>query len=160
MTAATLKAVPWGHLADDDAELTEFGQERLDGKVAYLATVRADGRPRAQPVTPIIGKGHLFIFVEPDSPKAKDLLRSGDYSLHCAMSDSTGSSGEFHISGLAKSVSDPDLRTLAESVSSFRPSIRHQLFELCVLEAMSTWYRGGRPVRRRWQLDAASGGRE
>ena len=44
-------------------------------KVAYLATVREDKRPRLHPVTPVIGEGHCFLFVEPSTPKAKDLLR-------------------------------------------------------------------------------------
>ena len=150
-----MTAVPWGFLAQADTELAGFGQERLDGRVAYLATIRPDGRPRAHPVTPVVGKGHLFIFVEPSSPKARDLLLNGDYCLHCSMNDSSGSSGEFQITGTAEKISDPGLRALAESVSCFRPSIRHRLFELRVVEALSTHYRGGNPVRRRWQADKA-----
>ncbi len=150
-----MTAVTWGILAEADTELAGFGQERLDGKVAYLATIRGDGRPRAHPVTPVIGKGHLYIFVEPSSPKARDLEVNGDYCLHCAMNDSSGSSGEFQITGVAVKVNDPAMRELAENHSSFRPSIRHQLFELNVVEAFSTYYRGGRPVRRRWQVDKA-----
>lgn len=146
----------WGALAAADAELAGFGQERLDGKVAYLATIRSDGRPRAHPVTPIIGKGHLFLFMEPSSPKSKDLLEQGDYCLHCAMSDSSGSSGEFLITGTARHLVDPALREVAESVSNFRPSVRYQLFELDVSEALATWYMGGRPVRRRWQCSRAA----
>ena len=152
-TTTTGLAAPWAQLADEEASLADFGQERLDGKVAYLATLNVDGKPRVSPVTPIIGRGHLFIFVSPDSSKSRDLLRCKEYSLHCAVSDGTGSSGEFHIAGLASQVTDPELRELAESVSSFRPSVSYLLFDLCLTEAMSTWYRGGRPVRRRWQIN-------
>ncbi len=137
--------------------MARFGQERLDGKVAYLATVRSgDGRPRICPVTPIIGGGHLFIFVEPNSPKVKDLTAAHDYCLHCAMNDSSGSSGEFLLTGSAVKIKDAGLRQLAESVSSYKPSVRYLLFELNLHEALATSYPGGRPRRTRWQPSTAS----
>ncbi len=150
-----MEAVAWGVLENEDATLAGFGLERLDGKVAYLATIRSDGRPRAHPVTPVMGSGHLFIFVEPSSPKARDLMENRDYCLHCAMNDSSGSSGEFQITGTAQQITDDETRQLAESVSSFRPSVRYLLFELNLCEALSTTYRGGRPMRHRWRLEQA-----
>ncbi len=60
---------------------SRFGAERLNGKVAYLATVRKDGSPRVHPMTPIIGQGHLFVFMEPTSPKGHDLQRDGRYAI-------------------------------------------------------------------------------
>ena len=147
-------AVPWGNLEREDSALAAFGQDRLDGKVAYLATVRRDGRPRAHPVTPVIGKGRMFIFLEPSSPRTGDLSQNADFCLHCAMSDSSGSSGEFQVTGVAVQILDDETRELAESVSSFRPSLRSVLFELCVTEALSTAYPGGQPKRRRWQVEA------
>ena len=145
--------VTWAELESADSKLAAFGQERLDGKVAYLATVRKDGRPRAHPVTPIIGKGRMFIFLEPSSPRTRDLTEGGEYCLHCAMSDSSGSSGEFQVTGIANQIDDPTVRKIAESVSNFRPALRSVLFELLVAEAMSTAYRGGQPKRRRWHSD-------
>lgn len=146
-----MQAVTWGDLVREDSALAAFGQERLDGKVAYLATVRKDGRPRAHPVTPVIGQGRMFIFLEPSSPRTRDLAENADFCLHCAMSDSSGSSGEFQATGLALVVDDPEIRELAESVSNFRPSLRSVLFELRLTDAMSTAYPGGQPRRRRWQ---------
>ncbi len=146
-----MQTVSWSELESSDSGLAAYGQDRLDGKVAYLATVRKDGRPRAHPVTPIIGEGRLFIFLEPSSPRTRDLIEGGEYCLHCAMSDSSGSSGEFQVTGVASQIDDMTLRKIAESVSSFRPSLRSVLFELRVTEAMSTTYRGGQPKRRRWQ---------
>ena len=78
-------------------------------------------------------------------------MDSGEYCLHCAMSDSSGSSGEFQVTGTAIRIDDSDMRQIAESVSSFRPALRSVLFELQLTEAMSTLYRGGQPKRRRWQ---------
>ncbi len=139
-------------LEEANPDLARFGKDRLDGKVAYLATIRADGSPRAHPVTPIIGEGHVFVFVDPGSPRTRDLLKNQDYCLHCAMNDSSGSSGEFQITGIAENIEDSSLRSLAESVSSFKPSVRYMLFELLISDALSTTYRGGRPIRQRWQM--------
>ena len=150
-----MQAVNWGVLETEDVKLAAFGQDRLDGKVAYLATLRRDGRPRAHPVTPVIGQGHLFIFLEPSSPRTRDLEEDPDFCLHCAMSDSSGSSGEFQVTGVAVPVQDDETRAIAESVCSFRPSVRSLLFELLLTEAMSTAYPGGQPRRRRWQVTGA-----
>ena len=49
----------WQLLEEQQPELAAFGRLRLNGKVAYLATVRKDGSPRVHPMTPIIGAGHL-----------------------------------------------------------------------------------------------------
>lgn len=149
-----MQAAHWGQLEREDVRLAAFGQERLDGKVAYLATTRRDGRPRAQPVTPIVGEGRMFIFLEPGSPRTRDLIENSDFCLHCAMSDSSGSSGEFQITGVAVKCDDQEDREIAESVCSFRPSIRSILFELCITDAVSTEYPGGQPKRRRWQVAA------
>jgi|TARA_B110000037_G_scaffold190569_1_gene223570 hypothetical protein len=150
-----MQAAPWAVLEREDVALAAFGQERLDGKVAYLATLRKDGRPRAHPVTPVIGSGHVFIFLEPSSPRTRDLEENPDFCLHCAMSDSSGSSGEFQTTGIAVRVQDKEIRDLAESISNFRPSVRSLLFELYVTDALSTAYRSGQPKRRRWQLSSA-----
>lgn len=150
-----MQAVSWGDLEREDVALAAFGQERLDGKVAYLATLRRDGRPRAHPVTPVIGEGRMFIFLEPSSPRTRDLLENPDFCLHCAMSDSSGSSGEFQATGIAVNIEDDETRLLAESISSFRPSVRSLLFELCITDALSTAYPGGQPKRRRWQASGA-----
>jgi hypothetical protein len=44
----------WKLLEEPQPELAAFGAERLNGQVAYLATVRKDGSPRVHPMTPII----------------------------------------------------------------------------------------------------------
>ena len=38
-----MKAVSWGEFEQADPDLARFGLSRVDGKVAYLATVREDG---------------------------------------------------------------------------------------------------------------------
>ena len=145
-----MNSASWDELEQAMPGLAAFGKERLDGKVAYLATVRRNGQPRAHPVTPIIGHVSCFVFVEPSSPKTHDLLDNGHFCLHCSMNDSSGSSGEFQLTGIARQIKDQETRSLAESVSSFRPSVRYLLFELRLTEVMSTSYLGGRPNRQKW----------
>ena len=99
----------WQLLEDQQPELAAFRVERLNGQVAYLATVRRDGSPRVHPMTPIIGLGHLFVFMEATSPKGHDLRRDGRYAIHGAVSDNNGAGGEFFVTGQAHLVSDPEL---------------------------------------------------
>lgn len=140
----------WHILEQANSQLAEFGLKRLAGNVAYLATVRKDGSPRVHPVTPIIGQGRLFIFMEPTSPKGHDLRRDGRYALHCAVSDTSGESGEFIITGRGQLVDDPATRALAAQLSSYKPADRYLLFELSVESASSTRYENDKPVREHW----------
>ena len=143
----------WKSLEDQQPELAAFGAERLNGQVAYLATIRKDGSPRVHPMTPIIGQGHLFVFMEPTSPKGHDLQRDGRYAIHCAVSDNSGASGEFNITGYAHLVDNPELRALAVSLASYAPAERYILFEFDLESAASTIYPEDRAVRRFWKRE-------
>ncbi len=144
----------WTTLETADPELAAFGAERLvRSGVAYLATVRGDGAPRVHPVTPIIGDGRLFLFMEPTSPKGHDLQRDGRYAVHCAVENASGGGGEFFIAGRARLVDDPAVRQIATNASSFTPADRYLLFELTLEQASATIYHGGNPVRTRWRAD-------
>ncbi len=141
----------WQSLENEQPELAAFGSKRLNGQVAYLATVRKDGSPRVHPMTPIIGQGHLFAFMEPTSPKGHDLQRDGRYAIHCSVTDTSGASGEFIIAGHARPVDDPELRALAAARASYSPKDRYILFEFDVESAASTTYPDGLPVRLSWK---------
>ena len=141
----------WQWLENQAPDLAAFGVARLNGQVAYLATVRKDGSPRVHPVTPIIGQGHLFVFMEPTSPKGHDLRRDGRYALHCSVSDGSGASGEFHVSGHAQLVDQSEVRALAVHLASYTPADRYILFELTVESAASTVYADGQAVRTQWK---------
>jgi hypothetical protein len=143
----------WKILEDQHPELATFGAERLNGNVAYLATIRKDGSPRVHPMTPIIGQGHLFVFMEPTSPKGHDLRRDGRYAIHCSMSDSSGVSGEFSITGQAHLVNHPELRALAVSLANYTVVERYILFEFDIVSAASTVYPEDKPLRRFWKRD-------
>jgi hypothetical protein len=72
------------------------------------------------------------------------------------VSDNSGASGEFYITGRARLIDDPELRALAVRQASYAPADRYILFEFDVDEAASTVYQDGQAVRRRWQRDNAS----
>lgn len=143
----------WRLLEEQQPALAAFGAERLNGKVAYLATTRKDGSPRVHPMTPIIGQGHLFVFMEPTSPKGQDLQRDGRYAIHCAVNDTSGASGEFTIAGQARLVTDAEQRALAVKLASYAARDRYILFEFEVESASSTIYPGDQPVRQSWKSD-------
>lgn len=141
----------WKVFADQQPKLAAFGVERLHGKVAYLATIRSDGAPRVHPVTPIIGQGHLFVFMEPTSPKGHDLRRDGRYALHCTVGDTSGAGGEFIITGRARFVDSPALRAVAVEVSSYTPAERYVLFEFDLESVATTSYQDDQTVRQKWK---------
>jgi Pyridoxamine 5'-phosphate oxidase len=144
--------VSWREFAAADPELAEFGAERFaQAQVAYLATVRGDGSPRVHPVTPILGSGRLFLFMEPTSPKGHDLRRNPSYAMHSLVTDQNGTLGEFWLMGRATYVDDPGTRNIAAAAASYDPASRYVLFELTVERAASTVYADGQPVRRDWR---------
>jgi hypothetical protein len=143
----------WSALEENNPELATFGSSRLHGQVAYLATVRKDGAPRVHLITPIVGQGHLFVFMEPNSPKGHDLRRDGRYALHCAVSDNSGASGEFSARGQAQFIDDPASRALAAQLATYPPADRYILFELNLESAASTVYEGEHIIRQRWKRE-------
>lgn len=140
----------WKAFAEQAPELAAFGEARFKKGVAYLGTLREDGGPRVHPVTPIIGE-QLYLFMEPTSPKGKDLQRDPRYTLHCAVDDSSGGSGEFYVRGRGTLTDDPHVRAQAVAASSYVPSDRYILFVFTVEFAFMNTYVEGKPNTQRWQ---------
>lgn len=141
----------WGEFASSAPEIAAYGLKRLNGRVAYLGTVRENGRPRVHPVTPIISQQRLFLFMEPTSPKGRDLERDGHYALHCSVEDSSGGQGEFYVRGLAERVNDVALRDEAIQASSYKPHERYILFTLSVEYAFMNIYTDDGADTKRWK---------
>ena len=93
----------WQEFAQASPELAAFGEARFREGIAFLATVRPDGSPRVHPIIADLIDGHLVVFMEPTSPKARDLLREPRYSLHAHVAP-YATNGEFVCWGKAKSV--------------------------------------------------------
>ena len=137
-------------------ELAAIGRDRLGDAPAYLATVRSDGRPRVHPVTPIFTDEKLWLFMEPTSPKGRDLVDRHHYSLHCRVDDAAGGKGEFIVAGRGTLVAEGAERERASAAAQYRPKDRYELFELEVDEATATRYdENGEPQRLRWKAPAA-----
>lgn len=145
----------WNIFEENAPELARLVFEKLNRKIAYLATLKKDGSPRLHPVTPFIGNGMLFIFTEPSSPKIRDLQRDGRYALHC----SVGGEGpliEILVSGEAVVISNPHVRReQAESIAA-SPVVtdRYFLFEFQVNHVLVVEYDEERkPVVHRWNRE-------
>ena len=141
----------WANLASEAPELAATGEQRLNGRVSYLATTRANGSPRVHPVTPIIGDGSLFVFMEPTSPKGRDLERGGRFALHCGVEDNEGGGGEFSCSGTARRMDDEASRTRASQHATYAIADRYILFELLLDEAVGKRYAEDGAVWSRWR---------
>ena len=151
MTAPTgAEAVAWGAFSSAAPALAQVGRDRLHGRVAFIATVRADGSPRVHPVTPIVAEAALYVFMEPTSPKGRDLRRDGRFALHCGVEDVGGGGGEFIVRGRALPVDNSNGRATAIAASPYAPAERYVLFELRIDHAMATEYGPGGPQRQRW----------
>jgi len=140
----------WADFEADAVELAEFVASRLHGRPGYLATVDDRGAPRVHPVTPIVGGGYLLVFMEPKSPKARDLRERRWYALHNGVDDNSGTSGECAVRGTAAVVDDPELRRTAVAASPYDPADRYVLFMLGVEDIVVTEYSRQGPDRRRW----------
>lgn len=147
-------SIPWGEFAGREPELARFGAGRLTALPAYLATVRQSGAPRVHPVTPIFTPEGLYLFMEPTSPKARDLEQRGWFALHSGVPDNAGTGGEFNASGRGVAIADPEVWSHVADAASYTPEDRYVLFEFWVSEARCHGY-GDVPLpsTRRWSLD-------
>lgn len=144
------RPVPWRTVADTSPDLARTVVEQLQARPSYLATVDAKGHPRVHPVTPIVSHDHLLLFMEPTSPKGRDIRERRHYALHNGVPDSDGTGGECILRGEAWPADDPGMRELAVSSASYTPEDRYVLFELGIGQITSTRYQSGEPVRQRW----------
>ncbi len=140
----------WAEFARQVPELAAFGKARFQSGVAYLGTLRADGGPRVYPVTPIVGE-QLFLFMEPTSPKGKDLQRDARYTIHCSVENSSGGEGEFYVRGRGTFTDDPLLREQALKASSYAPQDQYILFVFTIEFAFMNSYVAGKSNSQRWQ---------
>lgn len=144
----------WGEFANAEPELARFGADRLTAAPAYLATIRRSGAPRVHPVTPIFTAIGLFLFMEPASPKGRDLRERGWFALHNGVPDNAGSGGEFSVEGGGLWVNDPDVWSHVAESASYTPLDRYVLFELYLSEARCHGYGDVPfPSSRRWLVD-------
>lgn len=143
----------WDEFARREPELARFGADRLTAAPAYLATLRQSGAPRVHPVTPIFTAVGLFLFMEPTSPKGRDLRERGWFALHNGVPDNAGSGGEFWVNGRGLAVDDSDMWSHVADAASYPPAERYILFEMQLSEAARHGY-GDVPLpsTRKWSV--------
>ena len=100
----------WRDLTELRPDLATAGRELLyqvGVGLAFLATVRADGGPRLNPMCPVLADDRLFAFIVP-GPKCRDLERDGRYAMHSFPCDDNEDA--FMVTGDATVVTDAELR--------------------------------------------------
>ena len=152
-SATNTPAVVWGELADREPELAAFGMRLLGARPAYLATIRPTGRPRVHPVTPIFSGSGLYLFMEPTSPKGRDIEERGWYSMHNGVPDNAGTGGEFFLSGRGRRVDAIEVWHTVAKAASYEPHSSYVLYELLVSEVRARGYGDVElPDRSTWKV--------
>jgi len=143
----------WAQFLAEAPDLASFGKARLEGRIAYLATIRPGGAPRLHPISPIFTANGLFVYMSENSPKASDLRRDPRYAVHCSVEDHSGGQGEFVIHGHALETNG-ELREEVfrqARIMGRNPRESFVLFEFRVLEAAATIYDEHGPKRTFWK---------
>ncbi len=150
------ETVSWGEFAEQEPALARFGAGRLTASPAYLATIRRSGAPRVHPVTPIFTAVGLYLFMEPASPKRRDLEERGWFALHNGVPDNAGSGGEFNVSGRGLFIDDRDVWSRVADAAGYTPADRYVVFEFQLSEARCHGY-GDVPLpeTRRWAVSGS-----
>ena len=127
----------WREFEAEAPDLARRGRERFAKTgVALLATLRADGSPRINPVEPYFVEDHVLLGLMRRSKKALDLVRDPRFGLHSSVSDPNGADGEFKLYGRARDVKDPDLWAAArEAWWVSRPREHSRVFSLDIESA-------------------------
>ena len=136
----------WDELATAAPDIAEAGRRLLTRSgigEALLATARAGGLLRINPVYAEIVDGHLLTFVQAGSAKRADLESDDRYALHTHIDRIAPD--EFEVRGHAREVVDPALRERALAAWSFDGS-QYPLFELDIERALL----GRRPTADDW----------
>jgi hypothetical protein len=141
-------AAAWAEFANADPELAAFGRGRIEGRIVYHATLRADGSPRVHPVSPWLAAGLLMVCFRAHSPKVDEIARDGRYAMHSVLpaEDHDGDAGEFMIRGWMERVG-PD----HPAARDHRLSFELAYFACGIEEAVATTYPEDAPVYRRWR---------
>lgn len=132
----------WQEFEASAPQMASVGFEKLNRKIAYLATLKRYGAPNLHPVTPFIGDGMLFIFTEPSSAKIRDLRRDGRYALHSSVERAKGEPlVEFLVTGTVRVIEDPKVRVSAERIAASPVVIdTYVLFEFHLRRALLVEY--------------------
>jgi hypothetical protein len=129
----------WPEFAMEWPELAALGRRIMTKyKMAYLATVRADGAPRVHPICPVILDRGAYIGIIPSTPKRRDLDRDGRFVLHALPGPQDV---EFSIRGTVRRMSQDEVVRLRDNApENVRISLETAMYELMLDEVVHTTY--------------------
>jgi hypothetical protein len=143
----------WSELEAAAPEIARLGKERFEAaRVALLATLREDGRPRVSPVEPYLSEGHLLFGSLAWSAKTADLLRDSRCTLHSAVTGPDSGEGELKLYGRAAEADERLRDSCREGWWLTTPQQAAAVFSLGIEEAVFiSWdIEHGEFVMRSW----------
>ena len=137
----------WATFAEAEPEMAAIGRELLytrgDGE-GFLVTVSGARLPRLHPLNVGVVGGHLFVFIQDRSAKARDLEADGRYALHAHQDPAEPH--EFMVRGRARLIDDPSLRAEIARDWFFKVQDAYPLYELLIEHVLL----GERPTADDW----------
>jgi len=137
----------WATFAEAEPKMGDLGLQLLyrrgDGE-GFLVTVAGERLPRLHPLNVGVVGGHLYVFVQDRSAKARDLEADGRYALHAHQDPAEPH--EFMVRGRARLIDDPSLRAEIARDWFFKVRDAYPLYELLIEHALL----GERPTADDW----------
>lgn len=152
-TTSGPNVVSWSGFEAADPELAQAVQARFaEHRHHVLATVRADGAPRASGIEATFTLGELWLGGMPGARKSADLLRDPRFALHANPGPGTDlDSGDVRVAGLAVPVHDPVVRR--RFVEEIDPPTPFDLFRVELTEVVRVRVMGEELVVDAWRPD-------
>ena len=100
----------------------------------FLTTVAANGIPRIHQLNAGVVDGHLYVFVQGHSAKARDLESNAKYALHANLD--AAKPDEFMVRGEARLVTDAAQRESVAANWFFNVADSYPLYELLISHAL------------------------
>jgi pyridoxamine 5'-phosphate oxidase-like protein len=132
-------------------------------EVAYLATIRPDGRPRLHPFCPVLADGRMFAAIPPKSPKGHDLRRDPRCAIHALpgpeddelllLAQATEVADDATRSTVCAVVERSDVTGMIATVSE-HPLFEFDIEQVDVARWVNIGQRGTYAERLRWRADA------
>ena len=127
----------WQTFESADPAMAEKGRallyQRGDG-AGFLTTVAANGIPRIHYLNVGVVDGHLYVFVQGHSAKARDLESNRNYALHANLD--AAKPDEFMVRGQALPVTDAAQRAPIAADWFFTVAESYPLYELLIEHAL------------------------
>ena len=131
----------WAEMEELSPPVARLGRKLLIGKGrGFLATIRADGRPRVQAICPVLWGGRLCAGIIKATPKYADLLRDQRFALHAPLAEGDA---EFWVTGVVQPLSDSETAEMMAANPSWQMPVMNAMFHLDIHAAHGTIFHPG-----------------